>query len=298
MTEKRGCLVCADADFTDLLTARDHLVSGERFVIRKCTACGFAFTADPPAENEIGRYYLSEEYISHSDKKRNLADHFYHIARSFMLGRKRSLVSRATKRKSGTLIDIGSGTGYFASYMQEKGWKVSGIELSDQARDYSVSRFSLKVYPPAGITGFGDRSADCITFWHVIEHLYDPGKWLREVNRILKDDGRCIIAVPNASSADAQWFGDQWAALDVPRHLWHFSPPAMIRFIEANGFQCNGIKALPLDVFYISVLSYRNRGSRFPLFRGLLTGSLLTAANILRRHRASSLIYVVSKQLS
>lgn len=298
MTEKRGCLVCAAADFTELFTAKDHLVSGERFVIRKCTACGFAFTADPPAESEIGRYYISEEYISHSDKKKNLADRFYHLARSLMLGRKRRLVSVATKRNSGTLLDIGSGTGYFASFMQKKGWTVSGIELNEQARDYSVSRFSLKVYPPAGISGFGDRSTDCITFWHVIEHLYEPEMWLREVKRILKDDGRCIIAVPNASSADAQWFGDQWAALDVPRHLWHFSPPSMMRFIEANGFQCNEIKTLPLDVYYISVLSYKNRGSRFPLLRGLLTGFFLTAGNILQRNRASSLIYMVSKQLS
>lgn len=298
MTEERGCLVCKTSDFTDRFTAKDHLVSGERFVIKKCTACGFAFTADPPAESEIGRYYISEDYISHSDKKRNLADYFYHLARSFMLGRKRRLVSTVTKKKSGNLLDIGSGTGYFASYMQKKGWTVSGIELNNQARDYSVSRFSIKVYPPAAITGFPDRSADCITFWHVIEHLYGPEMWLREVKRILKDDGLCIIAVPNSNSADAKWFGDQWAALDVPRHLWHFSPPAMIRFIEANGFQCNQIKALPLDVYYISVLSYRNRGSRFALLRGLLTGSLLTAGNLLRKNRASSLIYVVSKQLS
>jgi len=298
MTEKRVCLVCGGSHFKDLFIAKDHLVSGEQFIIRKCTSCGFAFTADPPAETEIGRYYISEDYISHSDKKQNLTEYFYHIARGFMLGRKGRLVSLATKKRSGTLLDIGSGTGYFASWMQQKGWKVNGIELNDQARDYSVSRFGLKVYPPTGITGFGDRSADCITFWHVIEHLYDPGMWLREVNRILKDEGRCIIAVPNPDSADALWFGDRWAALDVPRHLWHFSPPAMIRFIEANGFQCNEIKPLPLDVFYISVLSYNNRGSRFPLLRGLFTGSFLTAGNILRKNRASSVIYVLSKQLS
>jgi len=298
MTEKMVCLVCGEPDFTDLFVARDTLVSGESFVIRKCTACGFMFTADPPAENEIGRYYTSDDYISHSDKKRNLTEYFYHLARSFMLGRKRRLVTLATQRKTGTLLDIGSGTGYFASFMQNKGWTVSGTELNDQARNTSVSRFGIKVFPPSEIILFKDRSADCITFWHVLEHLYDPEMWLREVKRTLKDDGRCIIAVPNPASADAIWFGDGWAALDVPRHLWHFTPPALIRFIEANGFKCHEIMALPLDVFYISILSYRNRLHRFPLLRGLLTGTYLAAGNLMRKTRASSLVFVISKKLS
>ncbi len=298
MTEKMVCLVCGEPDFTDLFVAQDMLVTGESFVIRKCVSCGFAFTADAPAENEIGRYYVSEDYISHSDKKRNLTEYFYHLARSFMLGRKRSLVSLVTQRKTGTLLDIGSGTGYFASFMQNKGWTVSGIELNDQARETSVSLFGIKVFPPSEVTRIEDRTADCITFWHVLEHLYDPEMWLREVNRILKDEGRCIIAVPNLNSADALWFGDLWAALDVPRHLWHFTPPALIRFIEANGFKCHEVRALPLDVFYISILSYRNRRHRLPLLRGLLTGAYLAAGNLMKRNRSSSLIYVISKQIS
>ncbi len=298
MTEKTVCLVCGKPDFTDLFVAQDKLVSGENFVIRKCTSCGFAFTADPPAENEIGRYYVSEDYISHSDKKQNLTEYFYHLARSFMLGRKRRLVSRATQRKTGTLLDIGSGTGYFASFMQKKGWTVSGVELNDQARETSVSRFGIKAVAPSEIARFEARSADCITFWHVLEHLYAPEMWLREVKRILKDDGRCIIAVPNRDSSDALWFGVHWAALDVPRHLWHFTSPALIRLLEANEFKCHEISALPLDVFYISILSYRNRRCRFPLIRGLLTGAFLAAGNLLRKNRASSLIYVISKQLS
>jgi len=298
MTEKTVCLVCGKTDFTNLFVAKDKLVSGENFVIRKCTACGFAFTADPPAENEIGQYYVSEDYISHSDKKRNLTEYFYHLARSFMLGRKRRLVTLATRRESGILLDIGSGTGYFASYMQNKGWTVSGIELNDLAREISVSRFGIKVFPPSEITRFEDQSADCITFWHVLEHLYDPEMWLKEVRRILKDDGRCIIALPNPDSADAHLFGADWAALDVPRHLWHFSPPTLIRFIEANGFTCHEIKALPLDVFYISVLSYKNHHYMLPLLRGMVTGAYLSAGNLLRKNRSSSLIYVLSKQLS
>mgnify|MGYP001049227537 FL=1 len=296
MTEERPCLVCGNDRFTQLFISKDHLFSGETFAIRKCDACGFAFTADPPAEGEIGRYYLSEDYISHSDKKQNLTEYFYHLARNFMLRRKHRLVSEVTRKDSGTLLDIGSGTGYFASFMQMKGWKVTGIELNEQARNYSVTGLGITAVPPSEIINIPDKSTDCITFWHVIEHLYDPGMWMNEVRRILKDDGSCIIALPNLNSADAGWFGDKWAALDVPRHLWHFSPDTLIRFIEKCGFKCAKTRSLPLDIFYISALSYKNRGGRLSLVRGILTGSFLTAMSLFRKNSASSLIYVLSKQ--
>ncbi len=294
MTEARICLVCGQTEFTDLFTARDHLVSGEIFVIRRCNACSFTFTAEPPAEKEIGRYYLSEDYISHSDKRQTFTERLYHLARRYMLGRKQKLVTGVTHRDSGTLLDIGSGTGYFASFMQQKGWKVTGIELNEQARNYSVTRFGIKALAPEEVRDISDRSVDCITFWHVLEHLHEPAMWMKEVNRILKDDGKCIIALPNLDSADARWFGDRWAALDVPRHLWHFAPATLNRFAGDHGFICREIRAMPLDVFYISALSYRNSGCRLSLLRGIFTGTLLTIGSLFRKNSASSLIYVMS----
>lgn len=296
MPEARVCLVCGQAEFTDLYTAEDHLVSGESFLIRRCNGCSFAFTSEPPSEKEIGSYYLSDDYISHSDKKQTLADSLYHLARSYMLGRKQKLVTGVTHRDSGTLLDIGSGTGYFASFMKKKGWTVTAIELSEQARNFSITRVGIKALVPEKVKDISDASVDCITFWHVLEHLYDPAMWMREVKRILKDDGKCIIALPNLASADAKWFGDRWAALDVPRHLWHFSPETMIRFVGDHGFTCSKIRAMPLDVFYISALSYRDRGCRLYLLRGLLTGTLLTISSLFRKNSASSLIYIMSKQ--
>lgn len=296
MTEVRVCLVCGQAEFSDLFTARDHLVSGESFLIRRCNACSFAFTSEPPSENEIGSYYLSDDYISHSDKKQTLADSLYHLARSYMLGRKQKLVTSVTHRDSGTLLDIGSGTGYFASFMKKKGWTVNAIELSEQARNFSITRVGIKALAPEEVKDISDGSVDCITFWHVLEHLYDPAMWMREVKRILKDNGKCIIALPNLASADARWFGDRWAALDVPRHLWHFSPETMIRFVRDHGFTCHKTKAMPLDVFYISALSYRNRGCQLSLLRGILTGTVLTISSLFRKNSASSLIYIMSKQ--
>jgi len=120
--------------------------------------------------------------------------------------------------------------------------------------------------------------------------------WLKEIMRILKDDGICIIALPNIKSADARWFGEVWAALDVPRHLWHFSPETLRAFINEHGLICRKVIPMPLDIYYISALSYKNRGCSFPLFRGTITGLFLTFKSLFKKDRASSLIYVVSKQ--
>jgi 2-polyprenyl-3-methyl-5-hydroxy-6-metoxy-1,4-benzoquinol methylase len=296
MAEVRTCPVCGGSDFSDLFTTHDHLVTGESFRVAQCCGCGLVVTADPPEEHDIGRYYVSDDYISHSDKKQNLTELSYHLARKFMLGRKFRLVRRATGKSTGTIVDIGSGTGYFASFMQQKGWNVTGVEINDRAREFSAAKFGIRTLTPAGISDLNDASADCVTLWHVLEHLYDPEKWMGEIRRILADDGRCIIALPNIESSDAQWFGENWAALDVPRHLWHFSPDSLLHLAEKHGFACEEIRPLPLDLFYISALSYRNRGRHVALLRGVVTGLFLAVVNLFRSNRASSLIYVISKQ--
>jgi 2-polyprenyl-3-methyl-5-hydroxy-6-metoxy-1,4-benzoquinol methylase len=296
MAETGSCLVCGNAYTAVLFAAKDHLVSGEDFVLKRCSGCGFTFTADPPDEKDIAKFYLSEDYISHTDKKQNLTDRIYHLARSYMQKKKYNLVRNMTGKETGALVDIGSGTGYFADYGNRNGWNVTGIELNDTAREYSISRFGLTVISPLEISTIKDSSADCVTLWHVLEHLYEPGMWLGEIRRILKDDGKCIIALPNIKSADAGWFGNEWAALDVPRHLWHFSPETLPAYIKEHGYICEKVIPMPLDIYYIATLSYKNMGYRFPLLRGTITGLFLTFKSLFKKDSASSLIYVVSKQ--
>lgn len=296
MAEISSCLVCKGTDLEVLFVVRDCLVTGDLFNVKKCMTCGFVFTSDPPDEKDISGYYKSEDYISHSDKKSNIADHAYHFARSIMLRKKYRLIRKVCEIKTGSIVDIGSGTGYFAHYMKKKGWNVTGIEINDPARSFSAEKFGIRVADPSAISGIPDVSVDCITFWHVLEHLYDPVKWMSEVKRILRKNGKCIIALPNVTSADAEWFGSSWAALDVPRHLWHFSPSTLVRFIESNGLSCKMIKSMPLDIFYISTLSYRYKAFRTPLIRGVITGMMLSLVNLFRKNRASSLIYIISGQ--
>jgi SAM-dependent methyltransferase len=273
----------------------DHFISGETFATEQCEECGFVFTQDYPGEESIGRYYESEEYISHSDTSEGIINKLYRLSRNLMLLKKSAIIRHATGLKTGNLLDIGSGTGYFADFMKRKGWKVRGIEISAKARDFSRAQFGLKVLDPAEIGQLEPSQFDCITLWHVLEHFQDPVKYMKDISRLLKPDGVCVVALPNSGSYDAEKYKEYWAAWDVPRHLWHFSPFTFRRFAENEGFEITAIKRLPLDVFYISAISEKYKGSKLHFLKGMITGKwfwLLSSFNILK---SSSLIYILRK---
>jgi SAM-dependent methyltransferase len=212
-----------------------------------------------------------------------------------MLQRKLRIVEKATGLTRGNILDIGCGTGYFAGTMQEASWVVTGIEPNEKARDFGISRFKIKVLSPDRISDLSDNSFDCITMWHVMEHFHDPFRYSVEIARMLEKDGICITAMPNCDSADAEYYGSSWAAYDVPRHLWHFNPSTVKRFWEKKGFEIVGIIRLPLDVFYISILSEKNKGLKIPFIRGLMTGSVFALKSLLNKNKCSSLIYFLRK---
>ncbi|MGD0342886.1 MAG: class I SAM-dependent methyltransferase, partial [Bacteroidales bacterium] len=290
------CPLCHSAETGEYLKTADYFLTGEKFVLVKCSQCGFIFTQDHPGSDETGRYYESADYISHNDSAPGFFASIYRIAREFMLKRKRNMVCKATGLKNGNILDIGSGTGHFLSVMQNSGWKAKGIEINDKAREFSVSEFRLEVLPPAGIGSLPSDSFDAITLWHVLEHLQDPFIYASEIGRLLKPGGACLIALPNCSSYDARHYKEFWAAYDVPRHLWHFTPETFSLFAEKNGLSIRSIRTLPLDVFYISILSGKYKKTRLSFIKGVFEGLWFCFRASFNRKRSSSLIYLLQKQ--
>jgi 2-polyprenyl-3-methyl-5-hydroxy-6-metoxy-1,4-benzoquinol methylase len=295
MVHHRACPLCGSEKISIPFSCTDNFISKEAFQLARCMECGFEFTQDYPEENEIGRYYESDDYISHSDTSKSFSDKLYQLARSFMLRRKRNIVRRLTGLKTGTVLDIGSGTGYFAVTMKRAGWEVKGIEINERARNFSMANFGLEIIAPEDISALQSESFDSITLWHVLEHFHDPYKYASEIRRLLKPNGTCIIALPNSSSFDAWHFGKFWAAYDVPRHLWHFNPSTFRLFADKAGFKIEKILTLPLDLFYISILSQRYCGSRLPFFTGIFVAKMYTFASFFKKERSSSLIYILRK---
>jgi 2-polyprenyl-3-methyl-5-hydroxy-6-metoxy-1,4-benzoquinol methylase len=174
MVHHKVCPLCASENISLQFKCTDHFLSREIFGVWRCSACTFEFTQDYPDEAETGSYYESEEYISHSDTSEGFSNKLYRLARKIMLHRKKGLVKKITGLQTGTLLDIGSGTGHFANAMKEAGWQVTAIEINAKARDFSVSKFGLEATAPDQISTLDADSFACITLWHVLEHFHDP----------------------------------------------------------------------------------------------------------------------------
>lgn len=289
------CPLC-DSESTGLhFQTVDFFLSNEPFTLFKCGSCGFIFTQDHPDERIIGRYYASDDYLSHNNSAKGFSSSIYRLTRSLMLKKKRGIIRKFTGLKSGNLLDIGSGTGHFISEMKMAGWQVQGIEINDKARGYAAVSLGVDVISPEQISSLPASSFDCITMWHVLEHFQEPFRYASEISRLLKPGGTCVTALPNCASFDAEYYRKFWAAYDVPRHLWHFSPSTFKLFAEKAGFIVRKIRSLPLDVFYISMLSEKYRGGNLYFLNGIIKGIWFSARAIFRIQKRSSLIFFLQK---
>jgi 2-polyprenyl-3-methyl-5-hydroxy-6-metoxy-1,4-benzoquinol methylase len=289
------CPSCNSDVLEPVLNAVDHTVSHTTFAIWQCQGCGLRFTQDVPDAGSIGPYYQSEEYISHSNTTKGLVNRLYHLVRRQTLADKRNLIQSATRRKQGRLLDIGAGTGAFAGYMQECGWEVTGLEPEAAARERALAVHKVRLLEMDQLDKLPGESYDAITLWHVLEHVHALHPYLERLRALVSKGGRIFIAVPNYTSYDATVYGAAWAAYDVPRHLYHFSPDAMERLLTAHGLQLHYSQPMWYDSFYISMMSekYRNGKGNVPaaVYRGLVSN----IKAFVDKSKCSSLIYVAGK---
>lgn len=290
-----SCPLCGSSKLQPLFSCKDQFATGEEFGICQCQECTFTFTQGIPDENEIGRYYESPTYISHSDTNKGFVNRCYHIVRDIMLKRKADLVDSLVDESKTRLLDYGAGTGYFARAMQKRNWDVTAIEKSEQARKYSKENFDFEMLPVDAIDNYEDGYFDVITMWHVMEHIEGINEFWEKLYNILDDNGIAVIALPNSASYDARNYQEHWAAYDVPRHLWHFTPSTIMKFGRKHGFILERQYTMPFDGFYISMLSEQYKGSTLPTLRGVWNGLLGWLASWSKKSASSSIIYVFRK---
>ena len=290
------CPLCQSSAIKKRFACVDEFATGEQFDIFECTACGLAFTQNVPDEKEIDRYYESPTYISHSNTSKGFVNRVYHIVRRIMLQKKARKVEKLTGLKNGRLLDYGAGTGHFARLMETRGWSVTAIEKNGKARELTLKEFGFEMLPVEALSTIKDKELDVVTMWHVMEHIQEPDRMWDELHRILGDKGIAIIAVPNSASYDALKYKEYWAAYDVPRHLWHFTPGTIAQWGEKHGFVLDGQYTMPFDGFYISMLSEQYKGSRLHTIRGFWNGFKGWLLQCRRSSASSSIIYVFRKR--
>ncbi len=188
------CPSCGSDKISYVLTAKDNTVSGENYEVWQCNNCTLRFTQSIPSIDEIGAYYKSEDYISHSDSNKGFVNSLYHKVRKITLRGKRNLVQHFTKKKQGVILDIGAGTGAFLHTMKEAGWNVTGLEPDETARNNAKQNYGLELQQLDRFETLSANSFDAITMWHVLEHVHDLHGYMNKVKSILNDSGRIFIA--------------------------------------------------------------------------------------------------------
>ena len=290
-----SCPVCGANTISQVLSVKDFTASQEVFPILECAMCTLRFTQDVPAQEEISRYYRSDDYISHTNTSKGIINSLYQVVRKRTMMGKRKLVQQFTGIEKGKILDVGSGIGTFAHEMQTAGWDVTGLEPDEGARSVAQKQYGLQLQGVESFYQFGAGTFDAITLWHVLEHVHDLHPYVQQLKNIIKNTGKIFIAVPNYTSTDAAVYKEFWAAYDVPRHLYHFSPRAINVLMEKNGLNVEAYKPMWYDSFYISMLSSKYKSGRPHLLSSGWNGlrSNMSAWNDVKK--CSSVIYVISK---
>jgi len=250
------------------LTVKDYSVSKETFDLYYDESLDMLITHPQPSLENLGKYYESEDYISHTDNKRSVFEKLYHFIKSIALKNKLNLINSLQPNK-GKILDIGAGTGDFLSVAKNNGWQTIGVEPSDRAKTIAINKGISFVEQTSELES---HSFDVISMWHVLEHVPDLDAQIKELKRLLKTSGTLIIAVPNFKSFDAKHYGKFWAAYDVPIHFWHFSKTAIKLLFGKEAMKLEKVLPMKFDSFYVSLLSEKYKSGKMNFIQAFFIG--------------------------
>ncbi len=285
------CPICKSGVFNNFMICKDHAISKESFAIVQCKKCQFKFTNPRPVPESLPKYYQSENYISHTNKGNNLVNLAYKIARHFTIKNKIKFIR--TFHDHGNILDYGCGTGIFIESAKRKGWNVLGIEPNEAARSHTSPKMQPFVYSDIRDIKL-KKYFHIITLWHVLEHISDLQDAIKKLKKLLHQDGKIIIAVPNTASWDAQYYKEYWAGYDVPRHMYHFTPTSMNNLLAQYKLKIDATYPMTLDAYYVSLLSEKYKYGKNNYIEAIKNGYKSNKWAKKNNNNFSSIIFVAS----
>jgi SAM-dependent methyltransferase len=186
---------------------------------------------------------------------------------------------------------VGAGNGELVRYLKEQHLDAQGFEPNKTAREVAYRKgVDLWDHLPLNKKGY----YQVIQMFHVLEHIPDPQKMIKDLHSMLEENGTLIIALPNYKSWDARFFKTYWAGYDVPRHLFHFEEKG-VELLTREHFELKETQPMWLDSFYVSILSSRYKNYILPSIIGVVLGFLSNCSTLITSE-PSSRIYILKKR--
>lgn len=291
-THIKSCPICESTGFKTYLQTKDYFLTQEDFKIVQCKQCEFIFTNPIPSIDDLSKYYDSPDYLSHTVNK-SVTGFIYDSLRNLNIKKKYRLISSLSDGNK--ILDIGQGTGEFLNYFKQKGWETLGVEPNKSARKFAIDNYQLKVFDENELDKLEENSFDVITLWHVLEHVPDLNSRIIQIKKLIKTNGSVVIALPNIESPDATKYGEYWAGLDVPRHLYHFSEDSIKNLLDKYDMNLVSSHPMKFDAYYVSLLSEKYMKAKLPYVPAFINGfrSNLSARE---KNNYSSMIFVAKQK--
>jgi 2-polyprenyl-3-methyl-5-hydroxy-6-metoxy-1,4-benzoquinol methylase len=274
---------------TPFLNCKDYSVSKESYDLKLNKEYEMLVTV--PVPKDLENYYISDNYISHTDSKKSLFDKVYQAVKNITLKRKVSLLN-SFKTTSKSVLDVGAGTGDFLKVCANNGWNTFGVEPNIGAINIALEK---GVFLKEDLLEIQNQTFDVITLWHVLEHVENLQEYILTLKKLLSKNGRLLIAVPNYKSYDANHYKKYWAAFDVPRHLWHFSQNSIHKLFTEVNMTVDKTLPMKFDAYYVSLLSEKYKSGKNKPLTAFYIGFL---SNLKARSTSeySSLTYVLKNE--
>jgi SAM-dependent methyltransferase len=229
----KSCPICGEMRVQEFLHGPDRFHGRhEEYTLVRCAACSLVWLSNPPQPSEMHLHYTEayDKLISGSGQN---SPHRW-VDRNDAL---------TVHKQSGALLDLGCSSGSFLESLKGRGWNLHGIEISTESARIAEARSGAQVFVGDILDApFCRESLDVITGFDVLEHLYEPQRVMAKVAEWLKPGGIFYVLVPNVDAAEARVFGSYWHGLELPRHLFHYSP-ASLTFLARSA----GLKKVSLD---------------------------------------------------
>lgn len=221
------CILCG-------ATEREPLVRRGDWTVRRCMGCGLGVLDPRPGPGELSALYGSAYFVKHFDA--GLAPGSEAMRRR-LAGENHRVRFFRPLRKSGRVLDVGCGRGYFLLRCRELGYDVEGFDVSSEAASYVRDMLGIPVRTGSFESApFEEGACDVVTMWHALEHTADPRVYLDRAHRLLRPDGVLVVDVPNYRGTDARIKGADWEDWDLPYHFFHFTKTTLDALLAAHGF--------------------------------------------------------------